>query len=77
MTLIPFYRFFQGFYLYLYLVSVGFVVTMYTILLRDRAVKKVLVRNDKREGTLFHDEYGPRRRSFQVINQTNFIYGSL
>ncbi|XP_015117002.1 proton channel OtopLc [Diachasma alloeum] len=62
----------QGFYLYLYLVSGGFVITMYTILLRDKAVNKLLVHNDKREGVFLYDEYGNKRRTFQHGQQ----YGS-
>ncbi|XP_011303117.1 otopetrin-3 isoform X1 [Fopius arisanus] len=62
----------QGFYLYLYLVSGGFVITMYTILLRDKAVNKLLVENDKRDGVFLHDEYGTKRRSSQHRQQ----YGS-
>ncbi|XP_063988619.1 proton channel OtopLc-like isoform X2 [Diachasmimorpha longicaudata] len=62
----------QGFYLYLYLVSGGFVITMYTILLRDKAVNKLLVHNDKRDGVFFYDEYGNKRRTFQHGQQ----YGS-
>ncbi|XP_011303128.1 uncharacterized protein [Fopius arisanus] len=57
----------QGFYLYLYLVSGGFVITMYTILLRDKAVNKLLVENDKRDGVFLHDEYGTKRRSSQAL----------
>ncbi|KAK0166611.1 hypothetical protein PV327_004103 [Microctonus hyperodae] len=55
----------QGFYLYLYLVSVVFVITMYAILLRDRAVKKMLVQSGKESAAFILDHYGYKRRTFQ------------
>ncbi|XP_043473488.1 uncharacterized protein LOC122505742 [Leptopilina heterotoma] len=39
----------QGFYLYLYIVSVVFLITLYSTLLRDKAVKNLLVKHAKRE----------------------------
>ncbi|XP_008214404.2 proton channel OtopLc-like [Nasonia vitripennis] len=41
----------QGFYLYLYLASVIFVVAMYATLLRDKALKKMIHKHVKHEGT--------------------------
>ncbi|XP_034942776.1 proton channel OtopLc-like [Chelonus insularis] len=55
----------QGFYLYLYLVSVAFVIAMYTILLRDKAVKKMLTQSGKEGITFVLDGHGCKRQSFQ------------
>ncbi|KAL7290342.1 hypothetical protein TKK_0016037 [Trichogramma kaykai] len=41
----------QGFYLYLYLGSVAFVVAIYTTLLRDKALKKMIVKHVRHEST--------------------------
>ncbi|XP_048511029.1 proton channel OtopLc-like isoform X2 [Athalia rosae] len=41
----------QGFYLYLYLTSVAFVVMLYITLMRDKAVKRLLIKHGKDEKT--------------------------
>ncbi|XP_024939722.1 uncharacterized protein LOC107266984 isoform X3 [Cephus cinctus] len=47
----------KGFYLYLYIVSVGFVITLYTTLMRDKAVKRLLVKHIKnRKSFKFEEE---------------------
>lgn len=48
----------QGFYLYLYLGSVTFVITMYATMLKDKAVKKLILRGKKHEETFTFDEKG-------------------
>ncbi|XP_008558208.1 proton channel OtopLc [Microplitis demolitor] len=62
----------QGFYLYLYLVSVGFVITMYTILLRDKAVKKMLTQNRKDGMAFVLDDFNGKRQSFQAQQYGSF-----
>ncbi|XP_046748547.1 proton channel OtopLc-like isoform X2 [Diprion similis] len=39
----------QGYYLYLYLTSVAFVVMLYTTLMRDKAVKRLLIKHNMEE----------------------------
>ncbi|KAH0550535.1 proton channel OtopLc-like [Cotesia glomerata] len=62
----------QGFYLYLYLVSVGFVITMYTIVLRDKAVKKMLIQKRKDGMTFVLDDFTGKRQSFQAQQYGSF-----
>ncbi|XP_076676987.1 proton channel OtopLc [Andrena cerasifolii] len=50
----------QGFYLYLYLVSVLFVIAMYVIVLRDKAVRTLTQKNEKKQQTFAFDEKGDR-----------------
>lgn len=52
---------FQGFYLYLYLVSVAFVVAMYIIVLRDKAVRNLTQK--KQQQTFPFNEKGEREFS--------------
>ncbi|XP_053999400.1 proton channel OtopLc-like isoform X1 [Hylaeus anthracinus] len=61
----------QGFYLYLYLVSVAFVIAMYVIVLRDKAVKNLTQKNEKKQQTFAFNEKGEREN----IDQTQ-QYGS-
>lgn len=46
----------QGYYLYLYLTSVVFVIILYTLLMRDKAVKKLLIKHGKEERTYEFEE---------------------
>ncbi|KAK2583164.1 hypothetical protein KPH14_009187 [Odynerus spinipes] len=48
----------QGFYLYLYLGSVTFVITMYATMLKDKAVKKLILQGKKHGETFTFDERG-------------------
>lgn len=57
---------FQGFYLYLYLGSVAFVVLMYGSLLRDKALKKMIVKHVQQENTYTFLENGTCIQTFQV-----------
>lgn len=46
----------QGFYLYLYVVSVTFVITMYVIVLRDKVVKYLTQKNKKEQALKFDED---------------------
>lgn len=61
----------QGFYLYLYLGSVTFVITMYATMLKDKAVKKLILRGKKNGETFTFDKRG----ACVHVNQTQ-QYGS-
>ena len=56
----------QGFYLYLYLVSVLFVIAMYVIVLRDKAVRTLTQKKEKKQQTFAFDEKGDRVNVGQV-----------
>ncbi|KAJ8664984.1 hypothetical protein QAD02_006646 [Eretmocerus hayati] len=58
----------QGFYLYLYLGSVAFVITMYGTLLRDKALKKMIVKHVKQENTYTFDACGTYVQTFQNLS---------
>ncbi|XP_076176724.1 proton channel OtopLc [Ptiloglossa arizonensis] len=62
----------QGFYLYLYLVSVAFVVAMYVIVLRDKAVKTLTQRGEKRRESFAFDEKGDRENVDQMQQYGSF-----
>nr|XP_031839652.1 proton channel OtopLc-like [Nomia melanderi] len=53
----------QGFYLYLYLVSVAFVIAMYIIVLRDKAVRNLTQKKEKKQQTFAFNEKGEREFS--------------
>ncbi|KAK9297913.1 hypothetical protein QLX08_008569 [Tetragonisca angustula] len=46
----------QGFYLYLYVVSVAFVIVMYVIVLRDKVVKYLTQKNKKEQALKFGED---------------------
>ncbi|XP_033321539.1 proton channel OtopLc [Megalopta genalis] len=62
----------QGFYLYLYLVSVAFVVAMYVIVLRDKAVRNLTQKNAKKQHTYTFDENGDRENLGQMQQYGSF-----
>ncbi|XP_043271518.1 proton channel OtopLc-like [Venturia canescens] len=62
----------QGFYLYLYLVSVAFVVTMYTTLFRDKAVNELLIQRGKEEGAHEFGENAQKSRYTQTRQYGSF-----
>ncbi|XP_078041961.1 proton channel OtopLc isoform X2 [Augochlora pura] len=62
----------QGFYLYLYLVSVAFVVAMYVIVLRDKAVRNLTQKNAKKQQTYTFDENGDRENLGQMQQYGSF-----
>lgn len=61
----------QGFYIYLYLVSVSFVIAMYVIVLRDKALRNLALKNVKKEQMYAFDDKG----DLMNIGQTQ-QYGS-
>ncbi|XP_003393808.1 proton channel OtopLc-like [Bombus affinis] len=61
----------QGFYLYLYVVSVTFVISMYVMVLRDKAEKNMVRKNEKEE-TLKFDEKGDRVNACQTQQYGSF-----
>ncbi|KAI4497662.1 hypothetical protein M0802_007202 [Mischocyttarus mexicanus] len=63
----------QGFYLYLYLGSVTFVITMYASMLKDKAVKKLILQGKRQEETTFtFDEKGSRVHTNQTQQYGSF-----
>ncbi|XP_061927128.1 proton channel OtopLc-like isoform X3 [Apis cerana] len=63
----------QGFYLYLYVVSVAFVISMYVIVLRDKAVWNVKRRSGGgKEQALKYDEKGDRVNPSQTQQYGSF-----
>ncbi|XP_043253183.1 proton channel OtopLc-like [Colletes gigas] len=62
----------QGFYLYLYLVSVAFVIAMYVIMLRDKAVKNLARKNENKEQTYAFNEKGDRENVDQMQQYGSF-----
>ncbi|XP_076642100.1 proton channel OtopLc [Halictus rubicundus] len=62
----------QGFYLYLYLVSVAFVVAMYVIVLRDKAVRNLTQKNAKKQQTFTFDERGETENAGQTQQYGSF-----
>ncbi|XP_058796370.1 proton channel OtopLc-like [Phymastichus coffea] len=55
----------RGFYLYLYLASVAFVVTMYTTLLRDKALKTMIAKHVAQETTTYTFDSAPQQQKQQ------------
>ncbi|XP_043488566.1 proton channel OtopLc-like [Polistes fuscatus] len=62
----------QGFYLYLYLGSVTFVITMYASMLKDKAVKKLILQGKRQEETFSFDEKGARVHTNQTQQYGSF-----
>ncbi|XP_076619411.1 proton channel OtopLc [Colletes latitarsis] len=62
----------QGFYLYLYLVSVAFVIAMYVIMLRDKAVKNLARKNENKEQSYAFNEKGDRENVDQMQQYGSF-----
>ncbi|XP_015179314.1 PREDICTED: otopetrin-3-like [Polistes dominula] len=62
----------QGFYLYLYLGSVTFVITMYASMLKDKAVKKLILQGKRQEETFTFDEKGARVHTNQTQQYGSF-----
>ncbi|XP_076276868.1 proton channel OtopLc [Lasioglossum baleicum] len=62
----------QGFYLYLYLVSVAFVVAMYVIVLRDKAVRNLTQKNAKKQQTFTFDGRGDPEVACQTQQYGSF-----
>ncbi|KAF7381352.1 proton channel OtopLc-like isoform X1 [Vespula maculifrons] len=62
----------QGFYLYLYLGSVTFVITMYASMLKDKAVKKLILQGKRQEETFTFDEKGARVHTSQAQQYGSF-----
>lgn len=56
----------QGFYLYLYLISVTYVIAMYITMLRDKTLKNLLQKNEREQQTYAFDEKGDRVNVSQV-----------
>ncbi|XP_076236991.1 proton channel OtopLc [Calliopsis andreniformis] len=46
----------QGFYLYLYLISVSFVISMYFTVLRDKTLRNLALKNERKEQTYAFNE---------------------
>ncbi|XP_023246381.1 uncharacterized protein LOC106643999 [Copidosoma floridanum] len=65
----------QVFYLYLYMVSVAFVVAMYGTLARDKALKKMIVKHQKKSHNCTIDCKNHLRRQ-QMAQQRQRHYGS-
>nr|XP_034171145.1 proton channel OtopLc-like [Osmia lignaria] len=62
----------QGFYLYLYLISVTYVIAMYIMMLRDKTLKNLLQKNEREQQTYAFDEKGDRVNVSQMQQYGSF-----
>nr|XP_003702250.2 PREDICTED: otopetrin-3-like [Megachile rotundata] len=62
----------QGFYLYLYLTSVAYVIAMYVIVLRDKTLKNLMQKNEKEQQTFTFDEKGDPVNTNQMQQYGSF-----